>query len=252
MVIILSILIIVSVVIVKLQLDNVKDIQLKQQEEHVRTNQFLLSTIDWSTKRQKLILFIRDVIVEDRQKSKKLLPIPLEDAYLIAETDVTESEKYPNLDALLLLAMQRCESRFDKTAVSSEGAMGVNQLMPSTGRLLCTHFNIEYRDSLLYNIVISTKFAAKLLDVLYTTYQNYDLMLADYNGGPYAASYYKHKQAALPQETAEYVPCVLKTWESYKDAMQLYNINLESNMKLINFDSTSRIDMTTSIIKELK
>lgn len=233
-------LIIAAFFAIKLQIDNVKDIQIQQQEEHRKTNQFLLSTVDWSTRRQRLTLFIRDIIVKSRLKVKN--PIPLEEAYLIAETDVVESEKYPNVDVLLLLAMQRCESRFNRQAVSSEGAIGINQLMPSTGRLLCTHFGIEYCDSLLYDIATSTKLAAKLLDILYTTYQRYDLTLADYNGGPYAASYYKNKRSSLPEETAAYVPSVLKTWENYKEAFKVYNINLGSNSTVINLGSTSNID----------
>jgi len=232
--------------------DNLKFIQLKQQEEHQRTNQFLLSTIDWSTKRQKLILFLRDLILEERSKTKKIPPIAISEAYLIAETNVLESEKYSCFDPILFTAMQRRESMFDKKAISPEGALGINQLMPSTGRLLCASFGQEYSDSILFDIKISTKFAAKLFDVLYATHHKTDLVLADYNGGPFVAAYYKSKSGSLPQETADYVPCVMKTYELYNAKFALYKVD----STLLEFDKSAKSEIESTLkmnmIKKIK
>ena len=44
----------------KKEMLEIRQIQSEQFSKHIETNQFLLSTIDWSTRRTKMILFIRD------------------------------------------------------------------------------------------------------------------------------------------------------------------------------------------------
>lgn len=198
-------------------------VQEAQQKKHTETNQFLLSTIDWSTNRQKKILFMRDMVVEEWKRCG--FDISMEKAYSIAETDFEESEKYPYLDPFLFLAMQWKESSFIDTVVSNMGALGLNQIMPATGRLLCGFFNIEYSESILYDAEASTKLAAKLFDVLYSQYQNFELVLADYNGGPWSAYYYRTQDARLAEETADYVPKVMQKYEEYKERYKTYMVD---------------------------
>jgi hypothetical protein len=218
------------------ELDALRFIQIKQQEEHTKTNQFLLSTIDWATKRQKMILFSRDIIFSERKNVKNFPIMPLEEAYLIAESNVSECEKYVHVNPLVLLAMQRCESFFNKKAKSPAGALGLNQIMPSTAKLLSLALQIDYSDTLLFDIKYSNKLTVKYLDILYATYLSIDLVLADYNGGPRVAYYYKAKNELLPKETAEYVPCVIDTWKSYEKLFEAYKVD----STLLNLDSTLR------------
>lgn len=218
------------------KLDALKFIQIKQQEEHAKTNQFLLSTIDWATKRQKMILFSRDIIFCERKNVKNFPVMPLEEAYLIAESNISECEKYVNVNPLVLLAMQRCESFFNKKAKSPAGALGLNQIMSSTAKLLSSAMQLDYNDTLLFDIKYSDKLAVKYLDVLYTTYMSTELALADYNGGPRVAYYYKTKNELLPKETAEYVPCVIDAWKNYEKLFEVYKVD----STLLNLDSTLR------------
>ena len=204
----------------------IKKIKIGQQEQYKeakKTNQFLLSTIDWSSRRQKLILFMRDEIVSKRNSIKK--PIHLEKAYIIAENNVYECEKYSSIDPLLLLATQNVESNFDDSIVSPKGAIGLNQLMPSTARLLCLALNITYRKYLLYDIEVNTRLAVRLLDILYAVYENYEVVLADYNGGPYSAFYYKNDKSKLNPETTKYVPKVMSMYKNYKLKYENYRID---------------------------
>ena len=116
--------------------------QITQLNKHLETNQFLLSTLDWSTIRQKKILFMRDEIIDQWKNCE--IKINYEKAYKIAETNIVECEKYLYIDPMFILAIQWQESRFIDSAISDKGAMGVMQIMPSTARLLCGFFNISY------------------------------------------------------------------------------------------------------------
>jgi len=205
------------------KITDIKKVQGEQFIQHTETNQFLLSTIDWSSRRSQLILFMRDQIISQWKKSK--IKINIDEAYRIAEANLRECENYSYIDPFLILATQCIESKFTKDARSPMGALGINQFMPSTGRLLAGHFGMEYTDSLLYNVDISTKFAVKLFDVLYAQHKAWDVVLADYNGGPWQAYYYKNKKVGLVEETKDYVPNVLKKKTEYDTLFLRYRID---------------------------
>lgn len=207
----------------KINVETIKDIQKLQYTDHVETRQFLLSTIDWKNRRQKMILFMRDDIVETWKSNG--IDIDMQEAYMIAEVNMEEAEKYPHIDPLFHLARQWQESRFNKRALSNMGAIGLNQIMPATGRLLAGFFHLEYHDTLLYNIRISTKFSAKLVDILYAQYGNFEQVLAAYNGGPYQAFYYANEPDKLVQETKSYVSVVIDKWVNLKEKYKLYKVD---------------------------
>lgn len=205
------------------EVNEIKKGQFQQNQEAKMTNQFLLSTIDWSSRRQKLILFMRDQIVLKRELISK--PINLEKAYLIAEKNVYECEKYPIINPLLLLATQNIESAFNDSAISPMGAMGLNQLMPSTARLVCLSLNITYKEKNLFDITTNTRLAVRLLDILFSVHNEPEIVLADYNGGPYSAHYYKNNKEKLNKETARYVPSVMSKFEEYKNKFENYRLD---------------------------
>ena len=67
----------------------------------------------------------------------------------------------------------------------------------------------SYDDSILYDPEKNTQTAALYLDVLFTTYNDPQMVLAEYNGGPLNAGYLRPGAAALATETRNYVPRVL-------------------------------------------
>lgn len=205
------------------ELLRVKEIQIKQHQQHIITNQFLLSTISWSDRRTILLLFMRDCIVSSWKETK--LKNNIEEAYIIAESIVKECEKYENIDPLLILSLQYVESNFNKYAISKAGALGICQIMPSTGKLIAGYFNIEYSNEKMFNIEVNTKFAIKLIDFLYSTYQNWEQTLADYNGGPWQAYYYKNDKSKLSLETLNFVPKVLSKKKEYDSLFLNYKID---------------------------
>jgi len=204
------------------QINDVKQVQTDQFVRHTETNQFLLSTIDWSTRRAQLTLFMRDQIIKQWKSSG--VKMNLDEAYLIAEVILKECDNYSYIDPFLILATQCIESNYIKNAVSPMGAIGINQIMSSTGRLIAGYFGMEYSDSLLYDINISTKFSVKLFDMLYTQYRAWDVSLADYNGGPWQAYYYKNKKDKLDNETRKYIPDVLNKKSEYDTLFVKYRI----------------------------
>ncbi len=210
---------------VRTELDRINHTQQTQYETHVETKQFLLSTIDWSSRRLKTILFMRDQIVGEWKRIG--CEIKLEKAYLIAETNMREAEKYPHIDPMLILAMQWKESSFRDSVVSKAGAVGLNQLMPATARLLAGFFSENYSSRKLRSIRVSTKWAVKYLDVLYAQYPEEEIILAGYNGGPWQAFYYKHAPKKLAAETREYVPQVLQKRETYLEKFMAYKVESE-------------------------
>lgn len=141
------------------------------------------------------------------------------------------AEKY-NVSEDLLKAIGYHESRFKTDAVSSAGAIGVMQLMPSTAQYL----GVEDPYDPYQNIMG----AAKLLNKLSDMYDgNQSLMLAAYNAG----SGNVEKYGGIPpfKETQAYVAKVLETLSNGVDVPDL-NITIQASQA----DKTNYIQPNTS------
>ena len=136
--------------------------------------------------------------------------VSLGDAYRYAELAVEACEKYPAVDPLLLLAIGVVESGYDPAAKSPADARGLYQIWPSTGRLLVRALGWSYDDATLYDPEKNTQAAALYLDMLFATYSDPQMVLAEYNGGPLNAGYFRAGVGALASETRSYVPKVME------------------------------------------
>jgi hypothetical protein len=175
-----------------------------------RKLQRLDSGLNFDSQRRQLLLGMRDHIMLVNPR------VSLADAFRYAELALHASEKYPAVDPLLLLAIGTVESRYDPRARSHADARGLYQIWPSTGRLLLRSLGWEYDEAALYDPQKNTEAAALYLDILFTTYSDPQLVLAEYNGGPLNAGYYRASVAALAAETRNYVPQVLALHERLK------------------------------------
>jgi hypothetical protein len=176
-----------------------------------RKIQQLESGLAFDTQRRRLLLGMRDHIMVVNPK------VSLGDAYRFASLALDASEKYPAVDPLLLLAIGTVESRYDAQATSRADARGLYQIWPSTGRLLLRSLGWNYEEAALYDPEKNTEAAALYLDILFATYSDPQLVLAEYNGGPLNAGYLRAGVSALAPETRNYVPQVLDLYGRLKE-----------------------------------
>ena len=179
-----------------------------------RKIQQLEAGIGFDSARRHLLLGMRNHILKANPR------VSLADAYRYAQLALEASEKYPAVDPLLLLAIGIVESGYDPQAKSPADARGLYQIWPSTGRMLVRALGWTYDDSTLYDPEKNTQAAAFYLDVLYSTYNDPQMVLAEYNGGPLNAGYFRAASGALASETRSYVPRVLELYAQLKQEFE--------------------------------
>jgi soluble lytic murein transglycosylase len=86
---------------------------------------------------------------------------------------------------VMIHAIARQESQFDRAAISHAGARGLMQLMPGTARETATKLGLGYNPASLttdtdYNIMVGSSYFARI----YNLFGSYPLAVAAYNAGP--------------------------------------------------------------------
>jgi soluble lytic murein transglycosylase-like protein len=127
---------------------------------------------------------------------------------------IREQADLHGVDANLVRAVIQAESAFDPRAVSSKGAMGLMQLMPSTAA--------EYGVLDAFNPVDNIRAGVAYLKSLLTQYrQNVELALAAYNAGPGAVR--KYGGTVPPyRETRNYVKKITKAVDAAPPPPRIY------------------------------
>jgi len=219
------------------QIINVKTKQSEANVQNVKTNQFLLSTINWSTERQKTILFMRDEIINEWVRIGAELNY--DKAFVKSECIMRECERYPQVEPFAMLAVQRTESDFLDTLVSSREARGSWQFVQSTAMLLCQALGISYNDRIYSDPVVSTRLAGKYFDILYACYPDSCELarFADYNGGPQQAAYYRFSKSLLSLETRNFI-----------DTVSLYRTKYRKEFVEYRPDKSIQIDITADTL----
>ncbi|MBI4653757.1 MAG: transglycosylase SLT domain-containing protein [Nitrospirae bacterium] len=174
----------------------------------------------------KRIIAIADGIekVVDSTLRDEFLPL----SYPLGYWDIVKKASEDNgIDAYLVTALIREESRFDPMALSRAGAIGLMQLMPSTAQRLKGSIKIELKDnSEIYdaqkNILIGTHYLSQLIK----RFKEMPLAIAAYNAGENALQkwleQYKYKDIDefiedIPfEETRKYVKKVLRSYWQYR------------------------------------
>lgn len=168
--------------------------------------------------------FLFDIVCNAIEK--KLYPKPEEYASFI--------EKYSTEYGVpedLIYAVIKTESSFDSSAVSSKGAIGLMQMMPSTFEWLTNDILRDYHGSgMLYDPETNIKYGTYYLSRLYNRFGDWDTALAAYNGGEgnvsdwlvdsrYSSDGKKLIIDNIPNEFGEteaYVKKVNKAFDKYK------------------------------------
>lgn len=137
----------------------------------------------------------------DARTYRLLYPVGLADALL------GESEEH-DLDASLVAALIRQESRFDPAATSAVGARGLMQVMPDLGARLAQSLGYPVWDPvLLYQPDVSLQLGTHHLQELSMMYRNPVHILAAYNAGASRVERWsKRKGVEDPEVFAERIP----------------------------------------------
>ena len=186
-----------------------------------RKLQQLEAGMSFDGSRRQLLLGMRDHILKVNAHAS------LADAYLYARLALEASEKYPAVDPLLLLAIGTVESGYDPQAKSHADARGLYQIWPSTGRLLARSLGWNYDESTLYDPEKNTEAAALYLDILFSAYNDPHMVLAEYNGGPLNAGFFRAGTRQLAAETRDYVPRVLEVQARLKEQLEKGSLQVE-------------------------
>jgi soluble lytic murein transglycosylase len=141
------------------------------------------------------------------------------------------SEMY-GLDPYLVAAVIKTESGFDKDIVSSMGAVGLMQIMPSTGEWIARQLNIKgFSAEMLKNEDVNIEMGCWYLNYLRSQLKHTNEVLAAYNGG--IGNVFKWLQDpryskdgevinTIPfKETVSYIEKVVVVYNEYMD---LYRI----------------------------
>ena len=145
---------------------------------------------------------------------------------------ITEYSQKCRVPEHLIYAVIRTESKFDSTAESGAGALGLMQMMPDTFSWLTNdRLGDRFSTGMLYDPETNIKYGVYYLSWLYDRYGDWDAALAAYNAGPGNVDTWlddpkisdleSGKLVDIPfTETREYVKKVNKALDKYDS---LYN-----------------------------
>lgn len=140
------------------------------------------------------------------------------EARKLATLITEECDKY-DLDPYLILAVIQVESSFIPKAVSGKGAVGLMQVMPSTGKFVAKELGISYNGkSTLYDPYTNVKLGIHYLSFLTDRFDTTENALAAYNYGPTKFE----NSARLKKTQPKYVKKVL----DFKDFLEEESIIL--------------------------
>ena len=125
----------------------------------------------------------------------------------------------------LVFAIIKVESNFDPSVVSSAGAMGLMQMLPSTYEWLTTKLGDNYSKDDLYDPETNIRYGTYYLQYLYSRFGTWEKAIIAYNWGEGNFSefldndgYTEGDYDSIPvTETKNYVKKVMHHWEKYKE-----------------------------------
>ena len=129
------------------------------------------------------------------------------------------------VDPLLVTALIKAESNFNKSAKSVTGAVGLMQLMPATAEEIAKELNYkDFKQSDLENPDVNIRFGIYYLSQLQKEFNNNILALAAYNAGRGNVRQWYRMNPMLEvetsdipyKETREYVSDVLSNYKWLK------------------------------------
>lgn len=124
-----------------------------------------------------------------------------------------ESRRY-GFEPELIMALISTESSFYNWSSSPDGAIGLMQIIPTTGKEMAEINNIVWHgeEELLFNPFLNIKLGIHYLSMLHLKFKDIELALTAYNYGPGNVRRWIEEGEALP---AGYATKVLKHYEKF-------------------------------------
>ncbi len=98
------------------------------------------------------------------------------------DTIISYSSQY-EVESNLVASLINAESSFDANAVSTKGAIGLMQILPSTGEWLAKKMGIEYSQDMLYLPEYNIRLGTYYLSYLENIFEDTRVVLCAYNAG---------------------------------------------------------------------
>ena len=171
--------------------------------------------------------------------SAQLFVLSLAATLVVAMTFVMYSFAYPlkyeyfilnssaqfNVEPSLIASIINSESSFKKDAVSSKGAVGLMQIMPSTASMVAKQLKLSEYD--LFDEQTNIKIGTYYLSTLLSYFNNLEVAICAYNAGPSRVkSWLKNDEYSIDgktllnipyKETQNYLKSVLKNIKFYQN-----------------------------------
>ena len=204
------------------------NLQIKQLTELVNNQQELLGNLDSSlttldeaihidskrrVKINKVRGFISRLLKEiNTEATRRITPIQISE---ISTAIVDYGNQY-NVPNSLIIAVIRQESNFDIKAVSSAGAKGLIQILPSTAEDIKVWLNKPYYDAFKpsQNIQFGVYYLGKLLNMFP---KDISKAVMAYNTGPGNVIRFQAGEIQLYPETINYEEKVINYYQQYKN-----------------------------------
>ena len=87
------------------------------------------------------------------------------------------------LEAALVYAVIKVESDFKEDAVSKSGAIGLMQILPSTGKWIAEQLNVQYVSDVMFEPETNIRFGCFYLNYLFEKFKDKDIVICAYNAG---------------------------------------------------------------------
>lgn len=155
-------------------------------------------------------------------------PCRIHDVEAVADTILQECDRDKILDPLLIVAVMHVESAYNPSAQSPVGALGIMQVMPSTGKEVATQECLPYErpedllDPLL-NIRLGCRYLARMY---YYAKNDWPAALTAYNRGPGNLRKIMATHKMIPASVlASYSDLVFKKCRALKNAFDASGVN---------------------------
>lgn len=105
---------------------------------------------------------------------------------IVHKNTIFSSAAKEGLDPAFILAVTRQESAFMSNAISSAGALGLMQLMPSTAKMVAKQqkIKLDQANNSLFNPETNIRLGSSYLRMMFETHKHPVLAIAAYNAGP--------------------------------------------------------------------